>query len=294
MRVTNQMLTENAIRHMSSNLESINQLQEKVSTGKEFQVSSDAPTAASLSLKLRSNLTTLKAYQNTASLASDWMTASDYAFQEMQDVATKAINLATSGLSDTMSADERKNALGVEMDGLLKQAIDLANTNVKGQYIFAGNKINTRPFTVDDNGVITYNGDTGVMSRNLGPGQSVTINTVGRDAFMHLMQTISQARDALNTNQTDNLRDLLGDLQTDLDTVSMYCSANGARMRQVDQASDYLTKSKTEMESLLNSNENINTAEGISLLNNQQTTYQAVLEVSKRAISSLSLFDYLS
>jgi hypothetical protein len=33
-------------------------------------------------------------------------------------------------------------------------------------------------------------------------------------------------------------------------------------------------------------------AEGIALLANQETTYNAVLEVSQRAISALSLFDY--
>jgi hypothetical protein len=34
-------------------------------------------------------------------------------------------------------------------------------------------------------------------------------------------------------------------------------------------------------------------AEGIALLANQQTTYDAVLQVSRRAISALSLFDYM-
>jgi hypothetical protein len=50
---------------------------------------------------------------------------------------------------------------------------------------------------------------------------------------------------------------------------------------------------KLETESLLSENEDINLAESIALLANQQNTYEAVLEVSQRAISALSLFDYL-
>jgi hypothetical protein len=50
---------------------------------------------------------------------------------------------------------------------------------------------------------------------------------------------------------------------------------------------------KIETQSLLSKNEDVNMAEGIAQLANQETTYNAVLEVSKRAISALSLFDYL-
>jgi len=64
-------------------------------------------------------------------------------------------------------------------------------------------------------------------------------------------------------------------------------------MRQVDSAANFLETVKLETKSLLSEKEDTNMAEGIALLANQQTTYQAVLEVSQRAISALSLFDYL-
>ncbi len=294
MRVTNQMMTESAIRHMSSNLEAINKLQEKVYNNKSFLRPSDNPAASSLSLKLNSSLTTLQSYQDTAANANDWMSATDYAFGQMEDTATRAINLVTSGLNDTMGADERKNDLGTELDGLIQQALETANSSEKGQYIFSGYQINTKPFSIDTDGNLVYSGDSGAMVRNLGPGQTVTVNTQGDQAFQPLMKAMMDARDALDNNDTDALRDSLDALQKGLDNVTTYRSANGARMRQVDQVSDYLDQSKTQMKSLLSENEDINMAEGIAMLNSQQTTYQAVIEVSQRAISALSLFDYLS
>jgi flagellin-like hook-associated protein FlgL len=44
---------------------------------------------------------------------------------------------------------------------------------------------------------------------------------------------------------------------------------------------------------LLNKKEDTNMAEAISKLTNQQTIYQATLQVGQRAIAMATLFDYL-
>jgi hypothetical protein len=44
---------------------------------------------------------------------------------------------------------------------------------------------------------------------------------------------------------------------------------------------------------LLSKKEDVNVAEAIVLLTGEKTTFDAVLEVSQRAISALSLFDYI-
>ena len=294
MRITNQMMTDHAIRYTSANLEAYSAIQDKLDTGKKFQNASDDPAAASLSLKVRSSLTTLQSYQDTAANASDWLSASDFSFGQMEDLVTKAVGLVQSGLNDTLGAEERKNSLGTEMDNIIKEALEIANNTQNDQYIFSGTLINTKPFDYDVDGNLVYNGNTATMTRSLGPGHSVAVNTTGDNAFLPVLQTLINARDALNNNQLDDLRDSLGDLNTGLDTVSMYRGANGAKMRQVDNTSDYLDNSETEMKSLLSQYEDINTAEAISMMSSQQTTYQAVLEVSQRAISALSLFDYLN
>jgi len=67
----------------------------------------------------------------------------------------------------------------------------------------------------------------------------------------------------------------------------------GARLRQVQVASDYLSKTEIETQSLLSKKEDLNLAEGISQLRGRENAYQAALEVSQRAISAMGLFDYL-
>jgi flagellin-like hook-associated protein FlgL len=94
-------------------------------------------------------------------------------------------------------------------------------------------------------------------------------------------------------NDTASLQTLLTSLRSALTTMGEYRTSNGARLRQVESASDFLETMQIETKSLLSRNEDMNMVEGIALLSNQQTTYDAVLQVGQRAISALSLFDYM-
>ncbi len=307
MRITQRMMTDNAIQNMSENLEKVSKLQTQVSTQKRFQVVSDDPMRASTSLSLRSNLKTLESYADTAATTKHWMTATDNALSQLDEIGMQATNLILRGINDTLSGSERANSLSTEMQDLLNQAVELGNTSVNNQYIFSGYQVNSKAFEMVDSAttltdytgatftpkVVNYLGDTGMMQRNLGPDQTVTLNVRGDQAVNDLLQNLVLANNALKQNDTAALQNILTTLHTAMDTMDKYRTSNGARLRQVDSASDFLDSMQLETKGLLSKNEDMNMAEGISLLTNQQTTYDAVLQVSQRAISALSLFDYL-
>jgi len=317
MRITNLMMTNNAIQNMADNLEKVSNLQSKIASNKQFQVPSDDPLRASTSLNLRSQLQTLESYSDTAALSENWMTASDNAFDQLEQIAIRANDLILSGLNDTLSGSERAQTLGAEMQELIAETVEIGNTSVNGQYIFSGYQVNQKAFSLTDAAaplldyagnpftpkVANYLGDTGVMQRSLGPDQSVALNVRGDQAILGFLQNLILASNALTQNNVHNtgdpltdpltLESSLGNLKTSIDTLDQYRTSNGARLRQVTSASNFLESVKLETESLLSENEDINLAESIALLANQQNTYEAVLEVSQRAISALSLFDYL-
>ena len=307
MRITNRMMVENAVHNMSDNLEKMSRLQTKVSTGKEIQNASEDPARASVSLSLRSRLSTLASYSDIANITKDWMAATDNAFDQMEDISVRAQNLILRGLNDSLSASERATTVATEMQDLLNQAVEVGNTSVNNQFIFAGYQVNNQAFALVDSTttltdysgaaftpkVVNYLGDQGMMQRSLGPNQSVTLNVRGDQAFNEFLQNLVLANTALKQNDTAALQTILGDLHTSMDVMNQYRTSNGARLRQVESASSFLETMKIETQSLLSKNEDVNMAEGIALLANQETTYHAVLEVSQRAISALSLFDYL-
>lgn len=307
MRVTNRMTTNNAVRHMSDGLEQLHKLQEKVASGKNFTYASEDPVGASLSLNLRSTLKTNQAYIDTASHTYDWMSANEFALQQLEDLGIRAKNLSLAGLNDTLGADERISALAVEVDAIINEAVDLANTNHKGQYIFSGFQIDTEPIEIQTYPVghpnydpanpnkehAEYLGDVGVMQRSLGPAQSTTMNINADGEIRPFIDSLIDIRDALNNNDTNALQTALNGLESNMDQLDQLRTSNGARQRQVSSASDYLEKTKIELSGLLSQNEDANMAETISLMRNQEITYQAVLEVGSRAISALNLFEYL-
>ena len=317
MRITNQMMTENAIQNMADNIERLSKMQGKLSSSKQFQTASDDPENASASLSLRSHLQTLESYANTADLTRNWMVANDSAFDQLEQIAIRANDLILRGMNDSLSGTERARALGTEMQTLVHSAVEIGNTTVNGQYIFSGYQINQKAFELNDSATtlndyqgnpftpktVSYLGDTGSMQRNIGPDQSVTLNVRGDQAILGFVQSLILASNALTQNNINNtgnpatdpltLQSALGGLKSSIDTLNDFRTSNGARMRQVESAASFLESVKTETTSLLSEKEDTNMAEGIALLSNQQNTYQAVLEVSQRAISALSLFDYL-
>ncbi|NOH01741.1 MAG: hypothetical protein HND47_07165 [Chloroflexi bacterium] len=146
MRITHQMMADNAIQNMSENLEKVSKLQGKLSTGKQFQAASEDPARASVSLSLKSNLRTLESYAGTAESAKNWMTAADNALGALDDIGIRASNLILRGLNDSLSGNERANPLAAEMQDLLSQAVELGNTSMNNQYIFAGYQVNAKAF----------------------------------------------------------------------------------------------------------------------------------------------------
>ena len=368
MRITNLMMANNAIQNIQDNQEKINKLQNQVATNKEFQTASENPIQASASLSLRSNLKTIESYSETAATTTNWMNTTDYALNQLEEIGIQASNLILRGLNDSLSANERYTALGTEMKGLIDKAIEIGNTNVNGQFIFAGYQINQKPFDLTDvplnsnelpqvdykavpftQKLLNYRGDKGSMQRNLGPDQSIPMNVRGDQAIQKFIEDLIVASNALIQNNirgtyaapayndpsfydttktpwvrlpapdqiwnnptyytpTDppgivapyvappalpTLQDSLTRVKLSSDIVNQFRTSNGARMRQVDSASNFLETVKIETKNLLSQKEDTNLAEGIALLTNQRTTFQAVLEVSQRAISALSLFDYM-
>jgi flagellar hook-associated protein 3 FlgL len=293
-------MVDNAIQHMDQNLDTIQTLQDKISSTKEVQNLSDDPSAASTVLSMRSILKKMESFKSAANVANDWMSATEESLAQMIEVGTRAGTNAKNGVSDTQGASERLS-LASEMDAMLGQAIQLANSSHQDKYIFAGFQVRpaTTPFVgvdLDADGqfeAVNYAGDAGVMQQEIGPGQSVTTNIQGPGSFTRLFQGMIQARDALAANDVPTLQTAVATLTAAMDDLNTARTTNGARQRQLEASLARMTTANTDMKNLLSKKEDTDMAEAISLLTYQQTVYQTTLQVSQRAIATVTLFDYL-
>ena len=306
MRVTHHMMVENQIFHSTESLDKLNQLQEQISSGKEYQWASDNPSGAVAALTIRSTLEKHEAYIDTGQTMDGWLTATDSALASIESMLGRAINLTLDGTSDTMGTKERI-ALGKEIDIILRQAVDAGNTKHQDEFIFAGFKTNTQPFTLSDPpDSVTYNGNNDPLKiediqRNIGPAQAITINVDGKilhgpdptNPTASIFKALISTRDGLMTDDRAEIEAGLTDLKNVMESIKNKHTEIGARQREVRAALQGMEKTKIELQGLLSKKEDANMAEAISNLREQETVYKTVLEVGSRTLSTMSLFDYM-
>jgi flagellar hook-associated protein 3 FlgL len=307
MRITSRMLVDNTVNNLTGAMDRLYELQKQNATHKKYLKASDNPSNAASVFTLKSALQTSTVYEETAQSTNDWMNATDFSLQQAGDKAQAAISGALRGLSDTSGADTRAT-ISEEINGILKEVIDIANTKHLGRYVFSGFTTDTQPFNTtlsvpaDPNSQIAsvqYKDGTPAtqtfqaIRRDIGPGDTVTVNIDGYTTFQGLVNSLIAVRDSLAANDVTTLRTATDDLYTAFDQVTLATTINGSRVRDLEGAQDRISESNVELKALLSQKEDANMAEVTAELTNQENIYQTVVTISSRTQSMVSLFEKL-
>lgn len=129
-------------------------------------------------LNLDYNITTLAQNKTVAQNAQTWTLHTDTALKDisknMDTFKQKLIHAA----NDIHSVTSRE-ALASDLEALRSHFLNLANTSVGGQYIFAGTANTNIPFNTDG----TYNGNDQLMQALIGNKSLQTYNITGTELF---------------------------------------------------------------------------------------------------------------
>jgi flagellar hook-associated protein 3 FlgL len=147
MRVTFSSLNRHMQYVINDRYGDLARLQEKLSTGKRLLRPSDDPVDVANDLKLRTKVNQMEEYKRNIDDGLSFMSVTDTAMLSMNDLLQRMRELAIQGASDTQSATERR-FIAQEAMQLTRQVITLANTNYKGDYIFAGTETKIKPFPI--------------------------------------------------------------------------------------------------------------------------------------------------
>ncbi|HWQ72282.1 MAG TPA: flagellar hook-associated protein FlgL [Desulfitobacteriaceae bacterium] len=160
MRITNNMIIQNAIKDINNNLVKLSKLQAQASSQRKIEVPSDDPVVAARSLKLTSYMSDIQQYQKNTEDANSWMEYTDSALEQIGDILI-TIREKTVEAANGILTDDDKSNLKAEIEELKKEIIEIANTNYSGRYIFGGYRTNEAPFAIVSTDVgdqILYNG----------------------------------------------------------------------------------------------------------------------------------------
>ena len=143
MRITNKMMTNNALYNINSNKNLMSSLEQQYSSGKKITKPSDDPIVAVRALKFRTNLSELNQYyEKNIPDALAWMDVTESALRTVNSIITSMNTYCNQGANDYPTAEDR-DAIATNLEQLKGQLYQEGNTNYAGRYVFSGYKTDT-------------------------------------------------------------------------------------------------------------------------------------------------------
>jgi flagellar hook-associated protein 3 FlgL len=173
MRITNNMVSDRVISDLQARYAALANTQLQISTGRRVNAPSDDPTAAAQERLRQSELSGIKASQDSVAGVQTRLTAMESSMESIRSVLSRANELALTGASGSYSQADR-NTIANEIDQLVKSVKDAVNVKVGDDYIFSGTKSDTQPYPAATGD--TYQGDAGAVTRDGGAGVTLQNN----------------------------------------------------------------------------------------------------------------------
>jgi len=291
-RVTNAMISRTVLTDIQNVQSQLTATQERLSSGKQITKPSDDPFGTSRALLFRNEISQNTQYQSNVGEASSWLTTTDTALSSINDDAARARDLLLQGANGTMSQNQR-DAIASELDQLADSVKTAGNTQYAGNFVFAGTKTQTPPFTVG--GADTYAGDTNAINREIGQGVTMQVNTTGDTVVSPVLAAIRQAAVDLRAGGTPgNLGTTdLNALDAATTTLSASQATVGARENRLSAATSRLQQLQTAQTQQLSNTEDADIAQTMIDFSTQSAVFQAALKAGANLIQP-SLMNFLT
>ncbi len=291
MRVTQSMLTQNSLRQLSTSYGKMGKLMEQLSTGKKISRPSDDPVVAMKGMYYRTNLTELEQYKRNLSESYAWMENSEAALDHVQSVMHRARELVVQGSNETYSPEDRQ-AMAKEIEQLKHDFVQVANTQVAGKYIFNGTAID-KPRIADANDPSSVSTENSPFEVEVSRGIKLQSNINTENVFnKDMMEIWNGLQSALETSDTEALKDLMGRFDKAADTISAERSELGARYNRLEMVDNRIGYQEVVATRILSDNEDADIEKVITDLTSQESVHRASLGVGARVIQP-SLLDFL-
>ncbi|HDD35357.1 MAG TPA: flagellar hook-associated protein 3 [Candidatus Desulfofervidus auxilii] len=290
MRVTHHMLYRNFLFHLEHINENLKKDFEKIASGKKILRPSDDPFGMAKSLTYQRKLADIEQYKRNIKRAISWQNITEMALQEMTNLLVEAKEIAISQGSDTATSETRA-MLAAHIEKLKEHALQIGNTKLGDQYVFAGYLTSTQPFVDTDN---NYHGDNGQIKVNISSYMQLSFNIPGSifTNGTNIFQALDDLKTALETNDADSIRNLIGTLDQAIKQVIVAHASLGSIMNRFEAVKTDLTSYSVELTAHLSETEDSDMAKVASSLATHQIIYQSTL-AGMAKIMQFNLFNYL-
>lgn len=311
-RVTENTVATRTLDNLQLSLQKMQDLQDKLSSGKQISKPSDDPAGAVEAMHYRSDQRRTEQYSRNAQDGIGWLGTADNTLTSSLDTIQRVRDLILQGANGTSDATSRA-ALAAEIDTAKQSLIGLANTTYGTHPIFAGTASPASQSPPVDTYAAdgTYNGNTGAVMRTVGPNASVQVNIDGPAIFGDptidtLWNTLDDIKSHLTSTDPTDTAKLTNSytsgsttVQSDIDRLDGFrvniqnrLSEIGARYHRVETMQSRADDNLLTIKSNLSQTEDVDIPSTIVALQLQSVAYQAALSATAKSIQP-SLVDFL-
>lgn len=292
MQITPTIMMNTFLQSTNSLSQTMVQLEEESATGQSYQFPSDNPAAIAGTMDLNAMGGQISTFQTAASGAQGWLNAGSSALQQVSQLWTNVIQLATQASNGTLTSSDLQ-AIGDQLneDSSTLQEI-LTTPYSSGQPLFN--------FQSSGSGAAPT-----ALAYEIGPNQQVTVNLTGSEStlwstppatgniFTQLQSDLSTLATEVTSGQSPSSWTVsLNQLNTDNGYVSNAEAVLGGRLDRVNQQTTYLSNLNQTVTQGVSTLDSANMADVASQLAEDESAYQAALQTGAQ-ILPLSLLSYL-
>ena len=185
-----------------------------------------------------------------------------------------------------------------EVNQLIDQIKQDANTQYNGQYVFSGSETSTAPYQSGSND--TYGGNSATVTRTIGPNTSLTISanlegvlgngqSAGDGDLLDTLRTIASD---MNSGNSSGLNSDLTSLSTNLNSLSGLSANVGAVQDRLQMASSRIQTLQTSDTQVLSNTQDADMATTEINFSTEQAALQAALQGGANIVQQ-SLMNFL-
>ncbi|MEC6832342.1 flagellar hook-associated protein FlgL [Photobacterium toruni] len=251
-----QNLTSNLMRKQGE----LNQTNGQLSSGKRVETAGDDPVSSVTIQNYRQQLTQIDQYNSAITLANNRLQTMETAIAGVEDNLGATKQKVLGMINGAMASNDR-TAFKDELISLRDGLLELANSRDEaGNYVFAGNQSDTKPFMAAIDGSMDYHGDSQSRYAQIDKSVNVKTSLPGDQLFTDVPNSYGDFRPVFSDKSSDGAGGLTDGSKLHLlsATTSDFSSAEAIEVsfNEVDVAAADGTTTK-EMQYSLKIGENV-------------------------------------
>jgi len=312
MRITSNTLASQLSDDLTRLSSTQTRLTQQLAAGRRlFDASDDVPATGRV-MSYDSEKRALQQYERNSLRGLTTIAVSTASLESINKIANQIFNIAPTA---TASGDASQiDAFASQIDGLIEQAVSMANTQVSGTYLFGSRQTDTPPFTITRSAdgqidTVSYVGDNAAAPTiSVSESADVATTTSGTDnqqlaTFFTNLVELRKAVDDLGTQTTANnqagmataratittRQNTLGDHEDSITTMLSTLSISQLRIKTSQEQN---STRFNQLADLSDSETEINTADIAIQLQASNRAYESALKAGANLLQK-SLLDYL-